>query len=491
MGILFQSGRKDSMEITVSNEICVENPTTEIIYWCKMNLVIANPEYHKKLRMGLWLGKTPAELYLYRKNGTKYFIPYGSWTELKKLVSVDTKITYDFADNGTVNYNTKLPLYDYQQKAEAVLLKHSNGILQAPCGSGKTQVGVSLAVEIGKKTLWLTHTKDLLTQSKERAAEYIDRSLLGTITEGKVNISEGITFATVQTMANLDLPLYKYTWDVLIVDECHRVCISPNSITMFSKVINNLATKRKYGLSATVHREDGLIKSTFALLGGIICAVPDSAVADKTIDVLVQEVNTFIKMSDSCLDTDGTIIYSELIKYLVENRERTRLIASKIAEHKDHSNLIMSDRLQHLRDIIESLVDHGIDRNQIRMISGDMTSKTAKAERTQALDDMRVGKARFLLATYNLAKEGLDIPVLDRVFLTIPKKNFNGITQSIGRIERTADGKFDAICYDFVDNIGFCEGSWRKRKAIYKKKGCVILECAEIPTQKSLFGFAA
>lgn len=55
------------------------------------------------------------------------------------------------------------------------------------------------------KTLWLTHTKDLLTQSKNRAAQYIDKSLLGTITEGKVNIGETMTFATIQTMCKVDL----------------------------------------------------------------------------------------------------------------------------------------------------------------------------------------------------------------------------------------------------------------------------------------------
>lgn len=42
----------------------------------------------------------------------------------------------------------------------------------------------------------------------------------GTITEGKVNIGKGITFATIQTMCKLDLSRYKDFWDVIIVDEC-------------------------------------------------------------------------------------------------------------------------------------------------------------------------------------------------------------------------------------------------------------------------------
>jgi hypothetical protein len=42
----------------------------------------------------------------------------------------------------------------------------------------------------------------------------------GTITEGKVNIGKGLTFATVQTMAKIDLTDLKYAFDCVIVDEC-------------------------------------------------------------------------------------------------------------------------------------------------------------------------------------------------------------------------------------------------------------------------------
>ena len=91
------------------------------------------------------------------------------------------------------------------------------GILQSPCGSGKTQMGIALAAQISRKTLWVTHTQDLLNQSYERAAMYFPKETLGTITGGKVNIGTHITFATVQTLSKLDLQKYKYTWDVIIV----------------------------------------------------------------------------------------------------------------------------------------------------------------------------------------------------------------------------------------------------------------------------------
>ena len=166
----------------------------------------------------------------------------------------------------------------------------------------------------------------------------------------------------------------------------------------------------------------------------------------------------------------------KLIEYLAGDKIRNEQIASKLIENRNHSNLVLSDRLQHLREVIKCLVSHGIPENQIRMIDGKMTSKTARIGRQDALEDMRTGKAKYLFASYSLGKEGLDIPNLDRLYLALPKKDFAVVIQSIGRIGRTSPGKTSAIAYDFVDDIGFCEGSWKKRKTTYKKKGCEIIE---------------
>ena len=108
------------------------------------------------------------------------------------------------------------------------------------------------------------------------------------------------------------------------------------------------------------------------------------------------------------------------------------------------------------------------------MIDGKMTSKIAKARRIQAIEDMRMGKKHFLFASYGLAKEGLDIPRLDRLYLTTPKKDFAVVTQSIGRIARTFEGKTEAVCYDYVDDIQFCENQWKRRKTSYRKAGCSL-----------------
>ena len=132
----------------------------------------------------------------------------------------------------------------------------------------------------------------------------------------------------------MDLEQFRYTWDVVIVDECHRLAGSPTQVTMFYKVMNSLAARHKYGLSATVHRSDGMIKSTFAVLGPVIYKVPDEAVADKTMQVRILQRNTDITVSRSCLDTDGTLDYNELLSYLGGNRERNEMIVKDLVSQE-------------------------------------------------------------------------------------------------------------------------------------------------------------
>ena len=461
------------MIVTVSNNIKIKNPSTEIISWCQQHLKLPNPEYAKKARMGFYLGQTPKFLYLYEVHGDEIILPYGTLKQIRHMIRGCTVIS-DFKPYESVEYEDPIPLYPYQEKAVKTVMFNHYGILQSKAGSGKTQMGIALIKEYGRRALWLTHTADLLNQSKERAERYMDSSLIGKITEGKVTIGKGVTFATIQTMCKLDLSQYKDMWDVVIVDECHRVAGTPTQMSMFAKVLNSLSARHKFGLSATVHRADGMIQATFALLGEVVYTVPDEAVADKVMRVGIKPVGTGVKIGRECLNTDGTLNYAKLINYLCTEHNRNMIIRNHIMQESDKSCLILSDRLEHLETLMRSL-PVWMQRHAV-MISGKMTSKRGKEERAKALDDMRSGEKKYLFATYTLCKEGLDIPRLERLFLCSPQKDYAVITQSIGRIARTHESKADPICYDFVDDIGYLVKSYKKRCATYKKNDCYFLE---------------
>jgi superfamily II DNA or RNA helicase len=458
------------MELTISNEITITDPTPEIRQWVYDKLKVPNPEYSNKVRLGLWVGNTPKELKLYRASGNSLIIPYGvraslfhAFTEFK---------TYEhkcvFATNKPVNYNASIKLYDYQENAVQSLIRSCGGILQSKAGSGKTRMGIALICAMGKKTLWLTHTNELLNQSYNAAAEFIDKKLLGKITAGKIQIADGITFATVQTLSNADLQALRYEWDMVVVDECHRCAGTVNKATMFSKVLNNLAAQYKYGLSATLHRADGLIKCTYALLGGVAHTVPDSVV--NTMRVEIQKKETGVQISRKCLDTDGTLVYAKLINYLAEHEERNWQIVDDIVRiaKQHHSIILLSDRVAHLECIYDML------QRFYQVDAVILHGKVKKADREQSLEDMRTKKKHILLATYQLAKEGLDVPCLDRLLLATPVKDYAIVVQSVGRIARVCEGKGTPVVYDYVDDIGFLQGMWKKRCTHYRKDGCIL-----------------
>jgi superfamily II DNA or RNA helicase len=457
--------------ISVSNTLTVGNPTPEMVLWCRRNLTIPNPEYAKKARMGFWIGNTPKVLSLYETRGESLVLPYGALSMIPKEVLDKTLLLSEFTAPVEVDYKVDVPLYDYQETAVQAMIAAKYGILQSAAGSGKTQMGIALAVKLKRRTLWLCHTLDLIRQSKERAELYMSEDLIGTITEGKVSLGKGITFATIQTMCKLDLPQYRDYWDCIITDEVHRVSGSPTAVTQYQMVLNSLSARHKYGLSATVHRADGMIQATYALVGKVAYQVPDEAVADKIMKVGIYPVGTGIEISREALNTDGTLNYTKLITYLTGNRTRNELIASCIERRP---SLILSDRLNHLEELM-SLLPEDMQKDAV-MVSGKMTSKTGKAKREQAISDMRSGRKKYLFATYSLAKEGLDIPCLERLYMATPQKDYAIVTQSIGRIARTFDGKADPIAYDFVDNIGYLVKSYKKRCSTYRKNGCYFVE---------------
>lgn len=460
------------MQITVSNKLTVYDPSETLRKWAKDNLEIPNPDYAKKIRMGLWTGKTPPTLFLYERDGDTLVFPTGVLGDiLMNFPSARNVIWDSIMDHGSkrVEYRDNVPLYDYQRKAVDVVAKYNYGILQAPAGSGKTQMGISIIQKLGRKTLWLTHTKDLLQQSMDRALTYIPRSLIGTITEGKVDIGSGITFATVQTISRLDLTQYRYEWDAIIVDECHRVAGTPTTMTMFAKVLNSLAATYKIGLSATVHRADGMIRATYTLLGPILYSVPEEAVADRIMKVGVCPIRTSVSINRDCMNPDGTLNYQGMIEYLTEDADRNRLIVSTMVLDEGHPSLVLSTRIEHLKTLMDMLPE------SMKAKAAHISGKTPKAVREKVLEQMRTGELDYLFATYTLAKEGLDIPRLDRLYMATPQKDYAVVVQSIGRIARTCEGKEKPVCYDYVDRIPYLEKCYKDRCKHYKKVGAYYI----------------
>ena len=99
-----------------------------------------------------------------------------------------------------------------------------------------------------------------------------------------------------------------------------------------------------------------------------------------------------------------------------------------------------------------------------------ITGDTPKKERMIALEQVRNGEKQYLLGSFSIAKEGLDVKNLVNLVLATPVKAESAVVQSIGRIMRTSEGKTTANVYDYVDsNVGMLLRFYTKRRAIYRK----------------------
>ena len=158
------------MKVILANKVISEEPTPEMLAYCKSTISFPNPDYLKREEKGKWTGNTQREIVLYERAGNRLYLPFGICKDVYLRFKKDiTRVNVRICPLRARKYDSRINLYDYQENAVEAVLRAKNGILVAPCGSGKTQMGLETIASIGGKPLWLTHTTDLLPQRTKRA----------------------------------------------------------------------------------------------------------------------------------------------------------------------------------------------------------------------------------------------------------------------------------------------------------------------------------
>lgn len=462
------------MIITISNILSIEKPTQDILNYCKENLVFTNPDYIKKKKMGFWIGKTAKSIKLYDIYDDMIYLPLGCFEDIFKI-HPNIKDYRDYTSTVRRDIKSNIILRDYQKPCTKALKKYVNGIFLLPPGTGKTQIALECASELKQHTLFITHTKELLNQAKERCEDNIVCKT-STITEGKCDTTGDIVFATVQTLSNIvdSERIRQDEFGMVVVDECHHLATNAESVTMFEKCINYFTARYKIGLTATLHRADGLEKTTEKILGGVIYELKKEgnelvgyyenkpivrvSLTKFQVPAKIHMIKTDFKLSDECFDNTGRIIYSRLISSIGDNYDRNNVILN-ICHNLDNYTIIVSERVNQLKYLESKLND-----------SVRIDSKMKKSIREKVVDDFRKGKYKYLLATYSLIAEGFDVPMLENIILATPIKDSRLVVQSIGRCQRPYGNKKIANVYDLYDDIGILYKAYRERMKIYKKE---------------------
>lgn len=468
------------MKILISNVIAIKEPSKEILEYFKKKLTYTNPQYSRMKNMGYSTYKVPRDIKLYTLFENTLYIPVGCFDDVWRLHPVTSDYT-DYCVDKPINIESDIKLRDYQQPCIDAVRDYCNVILSMGCGMGKTLSCLAAVGEIKQKTLWLAGTIDLVKQAESSCRKFM-KCKTSFISEGKMNIEGDIVFATVQSVYKFiqNGELSQNEFGCVVLDECQHLSANPNSLELFRTVFEYFAAKYRVGLSATVWRTDGLEKAIIDIIGPIkyniiqkgqtySCIYNDKCLMKFPIDkfqvpchVKAIETGYTIDNKDVFMKNGGTINFAALISDIGNNTKRNQLILKDL-KNISGSTIVLSDRITQLKYLLDNL-DSAV------LITGD----TPKKIREQNLQDVRDGKKKYLLASYSLAREGLDAPILSNLVLATPIKAFSSVVQSIGRIQRLYEGKTIAYVYDYVDDVGMLYGFYSKRRAIYRKNGWII-----------------
>lgn len=242
---------------------------------------------------------------------------------------------------------------------------------------------------------------------------------------------------------------------------------TPYSTGMFYKVMDKLCARYKIGITATCYRNiKGTEKSIYSILGNPIIELDKNVIENRITPAEIVKIDTnFCNIPEECQEADGTIKYAQLTTALSQDEDRNEIILRLLKQCKNNYTLVLADRVQQMY-YLQRKLGYG------NVIDG----KTKKDVRETAIQDIRDGKEKVLFATYGLAKEGLDIPRLDRLILASPHRDKATIVQAIGRIERKFEDKNKPICYDLVDPIQYFQNMYKNRKSYYRKNNNQIKE---------------
>lgn len=330
-------------------------------------------------------------------------------------------------------------------------------ILFAPCGKGKTVMGLEMIRRLGRKALVLVHKSFLVDQWVERATTFLPDAKVGlwqrdSLPQGDEDIVIGMVQSIVNPRREYPDEIYDM-FGVLVADETHRY-----AAPMWQEAISRFGASYRIGLTATPERKDGLQEVFYSHIGPIVYWME----GHKRLPA-IWRISTDLRYKPSQYTMyNGQVNTSKLVTMVSKERARTeRMVNFAVrALRKGRKVLILSERVAHTKEMCELL--------KTQLEGSDLTADLYIGGMKQERRD-EASEADVICGTYAMAQEGLDIPRLDTLILATPKTS---ITQSVGRILRDAPDKKDPVVVDFVDEcIPILSAYWGARKKIYVQEG--------------------
>jgi superfamily II DNA or RNA helicase len=333
------------------------------------------------------------------------------------------------------------------------------GILNLPCGFGKTVIGLHLIAELGKKTLVVVHKDFLLQQWHERISTFLPGAKVGLIKASTNDVEDkDIVMASLQSISMKDYgdnAIFK-EFGFVIVDECHHT-----SAEVFSRALRKTSFKYTLGLSATLQRKDGLSKVFKWFLGDVLFKAKNQPDTDRPVKVVIKRYfDANDAYSQEYYLMGNKLNVSRMINQICDYEPRSVFIINIIDEvlraEPDRRILILTDRRDHVANMSQKLSQKGL---QVGIYQGGLKSEILKSNEQK----------QVIIGTFQFVSEGFDVPGLDTLILASPKSD---VIQSVGRIlrDKPEDRKYQPMVIDIIDDFSIFERQGDKRKRYYQKQ---------------------
>lgn len=352
----------------------------------------------------------------------------------------------------------------------------------ADCGFGKTRLAIGLLTTLGRKTMVLCNREVLMLQWAsvfEELAPGLKISWIqgsASLTKKKIRVSDGRVFlgpnepsdiciCSIETLIEGIPKEISTTFGTLIVDECHHLAAAT-----LVHAVPMMPVRNVIGLSATPDRRDGLEHVLYWLLGPISFVYKRlPSITGVSGSVAIRRIQFKEGLQKEKYYMGGQMAYAEMLTFLSEDLNRNKLILDVLIgllEEGRKKIILVSGLVDHCHKLKDALENSTLELKQpFKDKIAIMAGKSAESVKAKLPD------TRIVLATYSLLEEGYDDPCLDTLILATPRSR---IQQTVGRIERSHDGKLTPLVIDLVDSFSVYPAMFYKRKKFYTSRGFSI-----------------
>jgi superfamily II DNA or RNA helicase len=402
---------------------------------------------------------------VFRESDKKLYVPryygeqlFGKPTETK--ISEGDDIALDFQGSLRDMQVPVVKAYLDKVLPNEVGARGGGGLLELPCGFGKTSIALYILCRLKKKALVIVHKEFLMNQWIERIQQFIPNAKIGKI-QGQIIDIEGkdIVLGMLQSLSMKDYPASLFdSFGLTIIDEVHHI-----SSEVFSCALFKLVTKYMLGLSATMERSDGTTRVFKMFLGDVVYKQERSKDEEVIVRGITYQTNDD-EFNELELDFRGKPASSKMLSKICNYNRRSEFILKvlddMIKENPKQQIMIIAS----YRNILNYFYE-AINHKQIATVGfyvGGM--KEAALKKTE--------EKQVVLATYSMAAEGLDIKTLTTLIMSTPMTK---IEQSVGRILRQKHEN-PPIVVDIIDTHANFQNQWAKRRRFFKTQNYKIIQ---------------